>query len=730
MRYVEHSRQYASRVFRLILGAVIAIALCLPATGLAFAGEPASSGPEPRMTDTSSIIKGGVGSMTASTNANYSNDLFGGVTPHELDVAKSVDLNFDLDYDPAASHDPIAGGDTLSIAIKPVDGTPDVLRVYWGFEANKDVVLNGVKIADLSYPDHRAMVFTFVDGLESTAFWTTDTVHLDWSIDKDALTTYFEAHPDQDSVILDYQLYVNDQPVQGKTLKIKVKNGLVPESAKFVKTSGLYQEPQVGDTSHGSILYSIYVSTKLDTNNEFVFYDTPDVNQRFDGAFDIAIPESYKGGGSALFLENGNHYKSTDAPVSPAVEPMEVWLYDVYFLTEEATPDEPREAKYENVTLTYPDRLVEGRPYASDTPAAVPSNILLEKLAGEPLTAEEQAKIDAAGGLNETVGKGFKVRIKNFHGVNSPGGFITMTYRVNLVNNSPVFDEDGYPVFSNTASYYGQEIPIAPGEPVDHEGSTLDAVIKGDTTGTGTVKPDGVVVDGEKYGTVAFTKMGEAAEDGAAEKPLAGAVFTVYSIDEQGARSVAVTEEGVVLENLVTNVEGKLCAPGSSEPVDLTLKWGSYVFVETAAPEGYVIDVAATPATVGFIPCDVTVSNSLKPVDPGPENPDGGDEGGKDPVDPENPGGGDEGGEKPGVPGEGDGEPGAPEGNEPGAGSSDGQPGDNPNSESTGKAAPLSAIAKTGDDSAALVVAIAATALCACVVLAISRARRGEKSDD
>lgn len=612
-----------SRAFRTALAAIMAFALC-PLISLAYADETAPSGGASGM-DTAAIIKGGVESITASSNKDHSDDLFGSVEPHELDVANTVDVNFGLEYTPTAD-DRLGKGDTLTIALEPVGAdTPDLLRVYKGFsDKNKEIHLNGAKIADLAYPDGKAMTFTFAD-LGDTEFHTVEAVHLEYAIDRAAHAEYFKKHADKKSVDLTYRLSVNGTPIEGKAIKLTVSNTLLPKEAKFVKTSGRYQEPQEGSTGYGSVMYSIYVSTKLCTNNEFVFYDTPDINQRFDGDFDMATPESYKGGGDALDFE-GNHYRSNSDAVSPATEPMEIWLYDVYFLTKEAeNANEPREAKYQEKTLVYEDRLVGGKPYASDGPAVVPADILLEKPSGDPLTSDEQARIDNAGGLNKTVGKGFKVRIKNFHGANAgtvEGGFITMTYTMNLVNNSPTIDEKGNPVYKNTASYFGQEIPIAPDNPVRHEGSTLDAVIKGNTTGSATIEPGGVIVEGAKYGTIDFTKVAVPA-DGAAETPLAGATFTVYAVDAEGKRTVAKTSGGILLENLVTNEAGKLCTSGSTDPVDLKLPFGTYAFVETAAPEGYELEdgKTETTATVGFIPVAITVTN--KPVatepDPGPE---------------------------------------------------------------------------------------------------------------
>ena len=87
--------------------------------------------------DTAAIIKGGVESITASSSKDHSDDLFGNVEPHELDVAKTVDVNFGLEYTPTAD-DRLGKGDTLTIALEPVGAdTPDLLRVYKGFSDKK-----------------------------------------------------------------------------------------------------------------------------------------------------------------------------------------------------------------------------------------------------------------------------------------------------------------------------------------------------------------------------------------------------------------------------------------------------------------------------------------------------------------------------------------------------------------------------------------------------------------
>lgn len=166
---------------------------------------------------------------------------------------------------------------------------------------------------------------------------------------------------------------------------------------------------------------------------------------------------------------------------------MEAWLYDVYFLTEEGpNVDDPREASYTEEYLTY-DRvnLATGEPYTQNMQkATVPENIILEVPAGTELTAEQQAKIEAAGGLNKTVGKGFKLRVKNFKGIGrTEGGYMTLIYYLDIVNPSPEMDANGIPHYRNTASLYAQEIPNCGDDekcdPLEFEKTTIEDINEG-----------------------------------------------------------------------------------------------------------------------------------------------------------------------------------------------------------------------------------------------------------
>ena len=163
------------------------------------------------------------------------------------------------------------------------------------------------------------------------------------------------------------------------------------------------------------------------------------------------------------------------------------WLYDVYFLTEEGpNVDDPR-----------------GEPYTqSMQQATVPENIILEVPAGTELTAEQQAKIDAAGGLNKTVGKGFKLRVKNFKGIGrTEGGYMTLVYYLDIVNPSPEMDANGIPNYRNTASLYAQEIPNCGNDevcdPLEFEKTTIEDINEGNPV---TMKVRDVTNDGNAEG--------------------------------------------------------------------------------------------------------------------------------------------------------------------------------------------------------------------------------------
>ncbi|MDM8246182.1 SpaA isopeptide-forming pilin-related protein [Collinsella tanakaei] len=392
---------------------------------------------------------------------------------------------------------------------------------------------------------------------------------------------------------------------------------------QYAKTSGHYI--QEGNFGQGKLLYNIKVSTKLNQSNEFVIYDTPDINQVFSGTLQLAIPKDYGGGTPVVLWDGENEYIGEGDEFSR----MEIYLEDSYFLTKDAaSPNVPRQAGYEGVTLTFEDRIYEGWDGESEEPAAVPKNILLSKPSGESLTEDEQKLIEDAGGLNNTVGKGFKLRIKNFKGNGrSEGGYFTLLYYTDIVNNSPVLNEDGLPVYLNTSSYYAQEIPNCDPdtgvcEPIECEKSDLQAIVEGENTIEGDLDTGDIDVSFiDPYGIASVTKYGKLDdESGQIEAPLVGAVFSIHEVAEDGSvGDVAETPDGVKLASLVSNADGKLCIQNADgtlgDPVTLKLKRGNYWLVEDEAPDGYE-PAENTVLTVGLIQQETRVVNVKKDVEP------------------------------------------------------------------------------------------------------------------
>ena len=397
-------------------------------------------------------------------------------------------------------------------------------------------------------------------------------IHMPMDLNTAALRVWFDAHPDAGEV-----------------------------KEYFDKSSGTYN--QVGDFGEGYFMYNLWVETELNQYNEFTVYDTPDVNLAFNGNLRLYVGRGHGEFTDLTLSRHQNHWVESDDTNEETR--MEAWLYDVYFLTEEGpNVDDPREASYTEEYLTY-DRvnLATGEPYTqSMQKATVPESIILEVPASAELTAEQQAKIDAAGGLNKTVGKGFKLRVKNFKGIGrTEGGYMTLVYYLDIVNPSPEMDANGIPNYRNTVSLYAQEIPNCGDDekcdPLEFEKTTIEDINEGNTSTGAEVDPEEGTIGAEVdlYSAVDFQKLGRAATEGDdAAKPLAGAVFTIYEAKADGTRgAVATTKDGTELENLVTNADGCLCvqnADGAAgDEVDLRVKRGNYLFVEVETPEDYML---------------------------------------------------------------------------------------------------------------------------------------------
>lgn len=225
-----------------------------------------------------------------------------------------------------------------------------------------------------------------------------------------------------------------------------------------------------------------------------------------------------------------------------------------------------------------------------------PKNVVLEKPAGAALTEADQQLIDEAGGLHKTVGKGFKLRIKNHRNdAFEKGGNIILAFHMRVVNDSLMVDANGNPLYFNAFSYYGQEIPDC--DPEKHDNCTPINVerMTPDQVKAGQIKraaiPPGLVAETDKYQHLNFTKQDPAG------KPLAGAKFTIFKATSEGTRGeVAENQNGVKLENLITNAAGKLCLPDSDSPLEIKVLRGNYILAELEAPQGY--QLAEDPDTL------------------------------------------------------------------------------------------------------------------------------------
>lgn len=554
--------------------------------------------------------------MTATGAKEDTTDLFGSSVEF-----KNHWLKIHLDYN-ITTYGAVSPETKLKIELKPEAPDTSYLGYPSSFTQNKSVIAdNGDKLADVNISsDEVSAELTFPKELNQN--FTID-LNSSLQLNTGKLSNYFNANPDKQSLEQPYYLYLNGEKQDKRITFIFPKPKPAETKIDFFKTLGYYKRD--GELGEGIMYYNIKVGTKLRKSNEFFIYDTPDVNLSFE---DSSFSASYATGtGNKSKLEDFFNVVPDGCQKTfegSEESRMEVQLYDIYFLTAEATsPSQPRQAAYEDQTLylnRFDIKTQKQGMYSMDT-AAVPKNILVEKNAGEALTTEEKAKIDQAGGLNKTVGKGFKFHIKNFKQDDfEEGGFFTLYYEMKIVNPSQSLDKNQNPLYYNTASYYAQEIPNCnPNDtqctPIQSEKTKLEDVAKGNYTTEAVVKEGEIGGTIDEYTIVEFTKQNEEGN------PLAGATFTIYQSDENKTKGqVAVNKANQALENLVTNEEGKLCVAsqdGSKTLVTLNLKRGYYLVSEIAAPQGYEKgeDVFLT---VGFKAAPVIFTNSATSTPPVP----------------------------------------------------------------------------------------------------------------
>lgn len=539
-------------------------------------------------------------------------------------------LNIELSYTASDFKTPIQQGDTLSVALKPEDTNKDFIQMEYRTSVKNELVDSKqtppIKVADLDMTDLKSVNFTFTGEAENFDA----SLDLPFSLNKQKVYQYFAEHPDEDHTEITYQLEINGSKVSGKTVTYTINKPTTAEiTQSFIKTSGIYN--QVGDLGDGYFVYNIKLATELSSPNEYVIYDACDTNMGFDGYIQIYDAASEGGYGTSLF-QNTNTDPSKPYTSSVTTDSgVTIKVYDVYYVTKD--PEENQKLRlpsWEEKELIFEREGNESTQVKSVSTVYAPQDILFEKPLGSALSAEETAQIEAAGGLYTKVGKGFKVTITDYKSTYADqGGYITINYHMEIKNPSPLLNDDNDPVYENYATYYAQEIGQGTSGSENPESGLPDLgdpsaaspkyekSKEGDFGSPYTSSPHpapATVTPGTLNANVyipepAFTKVeADANGDPLLEKPLAGAVFTIYTADANNTKGqIAQNKDGVLLENLVTNTDGKLTK--NNEVVKLTLSKGYYVFSEVASPDGYTIVQKDTPVTIGYKSSTVTIAN-------------------------------------------------------------------------------------------------------------------------
>lgn len=560
-----------------LLGIFLAALLILGAiTPSAFAREEGGGQSEPSTLNANAIT------ATMTKDLKDTTDLFNSTDPVSFN---NQYLKIHINH-PVTEFGTVKEGTKLVVELKPETGE-NLLRYPYSFSENKSIVADsGEKLADteiLTFPAKATLTFKALD-----KDFTID-LNSALEVSSQSIFRYFENHPSATELTQTYWLYINDQKQEKKITFLFQKPKPGEAVVKFSKTTGSYEKD--GKSGEESMFYNIKIGTKLKKTNEFFIYDTPDVNLSFD---DVNFRALFTIGNGKLygspFFKAKNGATSKDDTTG-----MECTLYEIYFLTEEPSqPSMPRQASYEEKTLRIDrENVITGENgFDALEKAAVPKNILVEKKFGEPLTPEEQQKIENAGGLNKKVGKGFKFHIKNFnHPLYETGGSFSLLYNMTIKHPSSSLNSNKEPVYYNTGSYYAQEIPTCDPkkdkacDPIKSEKTKLEDVARGTYTTEAILKEGQISGTVNDYSLVNFTKQDDKG------KALKGATFTIYTSNAEGTLgAVAVNKDKVALEKLVTNDQGKLCTVNDDKTlseVNLTLKRGYYVISEVQAPEGY-----------------------------------------------------------------------------------------------------------------------------------------------
>lgn len=268
-------------------------------------------------------------------------DLFDRETVLYEGAALEVSLNYNVETDPL-----IEAGDRLSVKLAAEDLQKDFLVMDYVTSTLKVLEDKGVTLAQLDLSDRRGVEFLFND--VNVSFRAK--IDMPFKVNEAALTEYFNRHPEEETVRFKYKLQYNDKDT-GRILNFELrKREVKPVEVRFVKTRGIYQ--QEGNLGEGKILYNVYIGTKLRRSNEFIIYDTPDVNHSFDGDLRIYVPKAYASLSNNVLSRKNHYIEEGDLPQE---EKMEIFVSDIYYLTEPAADEfMPYQADFEEMFVTFP----------------------------------------------------------------------------------------------------------------------------------------------------------------------------------------------------------------------------------------------------------------------------------------------------------------------------------------------------------------------------------------
>lgn len=540
---------------------------------------------------------------------------------------RNLTMKITLKYDPR-KHGVLKKGDQLKVQLAPIEpenasgGHSDYIELYANngpFMGVVDETGDQKKIGELKFGS-TTLYLNFEDFNEPF----NATISLPYSKTRDSdIENYFAREENKNKTKLDFtvELQVNEQ---GKDRFIKLS---VPKATAQAPTEASFSKYGKYDQEDNHFLYNVGGATKLRRTNEVLIYDTPDINLRFNSDLKFYVRKSATDNGGENFIysipssptpyynmsKRGNYQEATD-PTKADAEDCQMWLYDLYYLVDtvdDSTTAVPM-AEYEEQTIELTHPLLSEDQKQSIVSVSQPKHILFWVPTGQKLSAEQQERIDNAGGLNKKVGKGFFIRAYNlqFPESGNIGTYFKIIYDMEIANPSQVKNDKNDPLYFNSLSYYIQEIPNCPDgatcTPIDVERSKSD-----ESARNAKLNVHYPLVYSSYDAEISPYKPIRIAKVDQNNKPVKGAEFTIYRLNDDGTQGeIAKNNLNQKMTNLITDKDGKLVDRETGSAARVYLEKGKYQLVETVVPKGYTADNTTTDFKVEKGAVDLKIENT------------------------------------------------------------------------------------------------------------------------